>query len=188
MLIEDREEVKDEQRAPAKRFENSDDSGDVIRSFNVPTESIDSGKREEFSMPSLYANHLSNSLNYPAMIFIVDTEHQASVNRTLQLTTKQFPCDTHLLTLRTTSDLVYPQFPAPSALLVLHRQGYDCAVNKDYSCDKSGFSQDFSLEFVTVKEIEVKTLTGIDSLNKLRGFGEVYIEPMSLKTFNVTFG
>lgn len=128
LLIEDRDENTDEKRVAAKRFENTDDTDDVIRSFNIPTESVDSGKREDFSMPSLYAVQLSQALNYPAMTFIVESEHQSNINGSLSFINRQFSCDTHLLTFRTLPDSVYPQFPSASALLVLHRQGYnfDC--------------------------------------------------------------
>lgn len=185
LLIEDIAESKESNKLPAKRFDNPED---VIRSFNVPTEPVDSPKREDFSRPSLYATHLSNSLNYPSNVFIIDHEHQSNVTRSIKLLNRPFPCDTHLMTLRTQPDAIYSQFPASSALMVLHRQGYDCVVNGKYFCDVHSFAKDFSFDFVKVKELEAKTLTGIDSLGVIRGFEDIFIEPMSLKTFNVTFG
>lgn len=185
LLIEDIAESKESDKPPAKRFENADD---VIRSFNVPTEPVDAPKREDFSRPSLYASHLSNSLIYPSNVFIIDHEHQKNLSRSVTLINRAFPCDTHLMTLRTQPDAIYSQFPASSALMVLHRQGYDCVVNGKYFCDVHDFGKDFSFEFVKIREIERKTLTGIDSLGVVRGFEELYVEPMSLKTFNVSFG
>lgn len=185
LLIEDVAESKEANRPSAKRFDNPDD---VIRSFNVPTEPEDSPKREDFSRPSLYASHLSNSLNYPSNVFIIDHEYQTNITRSLRLLNRPFPCDTHLMTLRTQPDAIYSQFPSSSALMVLHRQGYDCAVNGKYFCGVRNFAKDFSFEFVKIRELEAKTLTGIDSLGVVRGFEDIFVEPMSLKTFNVSFG
>lgn len=191
LLIEDISQVKTENTAQQKRFENSDDTfekGDIVRSFNIPTEPVESVKQESFSRPSLYANHLSNLLNYPAGIFIVDPEHQVNVNKSFKFMNKPLPCDVHLLTLRTQPDAVYSQFPSSSALMVLHRQGYDCAVNSNYSCDVHKFDKDISFEFINVKDIDLKSLTGVETLSNLQSLSDVYIEPMSLKTLNVTFG
>lgn len=154
----------------------------------MPTEATDTSKQEAFSRPSLYSNHLSNSLNYPASIFIVDSEHQQTINHSIKLINRPFPCDTHLLTLRTQPDPVYSQFPSSSALMVLHRQGYECTVSTNYTCDLDKFDEDLSFEFVTVKELEVKSLTGLNTIFSLKKLSEIYLEPLSLKTVNVTFG
>lgn len=185
LLIEDIVELKETNKLPARRFDNPDD---VLRSFNVPTEHVDSPKHEEFSRPSLYANHLSNSLNYPSNVFIIDHEYQKNLTHSIKLLNRQFPCDTHLVTLRTQPDAIYSQFPSSSAFMVLHRQGYDCTVNGKYTCDVRSFAKDFRFEFVRVKELELKTLTGIDSFGIIKKFGDIFIEPMSLKTVNITFG
>lgn len=185
LTIEDIVESKESSKQPAKRFDNPED---VIRSFNVPTEPIDSPKREDFSRPSLYATHLSNSLNYPSNVFIIDHEHLNNPIRSIKLMNRSFPCDTHLLTLRTQPDAIYSQFPSSSALMVLHRQGYDCSVNSKYVCGVHGFAKNLNFGFVKIKDIETKSLTGIDTLGVIMDLGDIFVEPMSLKTFNVTFG
>lgn len=193
LLIEDIELKNDEKIAPPKRFEEDSpfDKGDVVRSFNLPTDTpsvVDAPKSESFSRPSLHANQLANALNYPVSVFIVDPDHQHSVNKTLMLINKPLPCDVHLMTLRTQSDSIYSQFPSSSALMVLHRQGYDCAVNNNFTCKVNSIAEDFNFHYVGVKDIEIKTLTGLDTLYSLRKLGDVYVEPMSLKTVNITFG
>ncbi|XP_074027026.1 alpha-Mannosidase class II b [Leptinotarsa decemlineata] len=189
LLIEDISKVMTESETQEKRFASDlFDKGDVVRTFNVPTEPLQLKKGEVFSRPSLYANHMSNLLNYPASIFIVDPEHQTNVNHSFKLLNKPMPCDVHLLTLRTQPDAVYPQFPSSSALMVIHRQGYDCAISSNFSCDIHKFDKDLEFEFVSVKDIELKSLTGLDTFYSLQRLSEVYIEPMSLKTLNVTFG
>nr|CAI5837109.1 unnamed protein product [Callosobruchus analis] len=190
LLIEDISQTKSNPAWQNKRFNAVDDTyekDEIVRAFNVPTENQKTAKRT-FSRPSLYANHMSNLLNYPVNIFIVDIDHQITINRTVKLLNRQFPCDMHLLNLRTQPDAVYSQFPSSSALLVLQRQGYDCAVHSNYTCRFSKFDKNTNFDLVTVRDIEVKSLTGIDSLGALRDLGDIYIEPMSLKTFNVTFG
>ncbi|XP_008193678.1 alpha-mannosidase 2 [Tribolium castaneum] len=186
ILIEDVVKEKGE-KGHSKRFENSDDTfekGDVVRSFNVPTDPVEAGKQEGFPRASLFANRMSNGLNYPVGIFILDHEHQEV--KSLDLVRREFPCDTHLLTLRTQPDSVYSQFPSSSALLVLHRQGYDCAVSRNFSCSLSKFDSGF--EHVKVKEIQAKTLTGIEDLpDNVKHLSDIYLEPMTLKTFNMTF-
>lgn len=191
LLIEDVSQIRKSEKVQQKRFDNSDDmfdKGDVIRSFNVPTEPAETYKPETFSRPSLYANQMSNLLNYPVGIFIVDPEHQSSVNHSIRLMNKQFPCDVHLLTLRTQADTVYSQFPSSSALMVLHRQGYDCAINSNYTCDVHKFDRDINFEFLSVRDIDLKSLSGIETLYNLKNLGDIYMDPMSLKTLNVTFG
>jgi alpha-mannosidase len=189
LLIEDVVHLKSDKKGHPRRFENSDDTfekGDVIRSFNVPTDPAEPAKLESYSIPSLYANQMSNILNYPAGIFILDHEHQKNVDKNMQLISKQFPCDTHLMTLRTQPDSVYSQFPSSSALLVLHRQGYDCAVSSNFTCNLSKFESAF--EHVVVKEIQAKSLTGIDNLpDNIQQLSDIYVESMTLKTFNMTF-
>lgn len=185
LLIENIVETKESNRPPAKRFDNPED---IIRSFNVPTDPIDAPKREDFTRPSLYATHLSNSLNYPSNVFIIDHEYQKNVTRSIKLVNRQFPCDTHLVTLRSQPDAIYSQFPSSSALMVLHRQGYDCAVHGKYTCDVRSFAKDFRFEFVNVKELELRSLTGLDGLGVVKSFGDIFVEPMSLKTINITLG
>ncbi|KAG5878957.1 hypothetical protein JTB14_036539 [Gonioctena quinquepunctata] len=189
LLIEDISKVKAEYKQQDKRFDTDVfEKGEVMRSFNLPTESAEPAKQDAFSRPSLFANHMSNLLNYPAGVFFVDPEYQTSVNHSFKLLNKPTPCDVHLLTLRTQPDAVYSQFPSSSALMVVHRQGYDCAVSSNFSCDIHRFDKDTSFEFVSVKDIELKSLTGLDTFYSLQSLGEIYVEPMSLKTLNVTFG
>ncbi|XP_060518820.1 alpha-mannosidase 2 [Cylas formicarius] len=190
LLVEDVSKVRLE-NGGQKRFDGVEDTfekGDVIRSFNVPTTANEPTKQEPFPMASLYATHLSNALNYPAEIYIVDSEYQSSVNDSIKLLNKPFPCDVLLLNVRTQPDAVYSQFPSNSALVVLHRQGYDCSINTNYTCDVHNFEKDNYFKILTVKEVELKSLTGLDSIHYFESLGDVYIEPMSLKTLNVTFG
>lgn len=190
LLVEDVTKVPVDSVVQPKRFDEDDtfEKGEVIRSFNVPTAPVDPPKQDSFPRPSLYATHLSNALNYPAQVFIIDSEMQSSTPELIRLTKRPLPCDLHLFNLRTQPDYEYSQFPSNSALLLFHRQGYDCSVSPNYTCAVTKLEKDNYFELVNVKEMELKSLTGLDTLRKLNYLGELYIEPMSLKTLNVTFG
>ena len=131
---------------------------------------------------------MSNSLNYPAQVYIIDPAYQSTVPDKLKLIREPFPCDVHLLNLRTQPDFEYSQFPSPSALMVLHRQGYDCAVNMNYTCKVHSFKKDNYFDLANVAELELKSLTGLDSIHNLNDLGDLYIDSMSIKTLNITFG
>lgn len=195
LLLENVERMeKQEDTQHIKRFENADDmfeKGDIVRTFNQPTDATETAtKTEDFSRPSLFANRLSNSLNYPPNVYIIDAESvETKVNSVVNLIDKQFPCDVHLMTLRTQPDVTYHQFPSSNALLVLHRQGYDCSVSTNFSCDVSRFERILKFGSLKPKKLQSKTLTGTKTLvDNLAALSDVEFKPMTLKTFNITFG
>ncbi|KAK5646364.1 hypothetical protein RI129_004828 [Pyrocoelia pectoralis] len=196
LLLEDIEHANVKKES-FKRFENENNSGDdvpekgdIIRSFNAPTDfQNEFQKKTDFSRPSLYANQLSNALNYPVNIFIVESEDDSiQVKNSLKLLNKQFPCDMHILTLRTQPDLSYSQFPSNNALMVLHRQGYDCSVNKNFVCSLSQFEENTNFVHTDIKEWQATTLTGTTAQKEvLSDLSNAVIGPMSLQTFNISF-
>lgn len=176
--------IEDKTKINASNKDVLFETGDEVRSFNVHGATV--GKPEVYSMPSLYAHHLSNMLNYPVGIFILDVgEHEVELNQ-VKLLSDGFPCDTHLLTLRTQPDPVYTQFPSANALMVLHRQGYDCGVNRLYECKCSSFNT--RLNYVHLKKIQATSLTGVDVLDdNVQSFSDIVVDSMALKTFNLSF-
>lgn len=189
LLLEDVQHIADKKEP--KRFENENEAfekGDPGRTFNVPTESPAPQQKKEFSRPSLFANQMSNSLNYPLTIFIIEDESlELKVNSSIRLINKQLPCDLHLLTLRTQPDVVYSQFPSPHALIVFHRQGYDCSVNKNVSCSVSKIQDNTNFVHVNVKEWIPTSLTGVTvQKNSFVNLAYADIDPMGLQTFNIT--
>ncbi|KAI4465181.1 alpha-mannosidase [Holotrichia oblita] len=146
-------------------------------------------KEELFSRPTLYANHLSNVLNYPTNIFIVGEEFfDIKMNKHVSLINKEFPCDVHLLTLRTQPDIIYTQFPSNNALMVLHRQGYSCKVANNFTCKNVNFQQGTRFELLDIKELQPTTLTGLDpDGSRLNDLSNIFMESMTLQTYNVTF-
>lgn len=161
------------------------EDGEVVRNFNVATEST---KSENFSKPSLYANRISNMLNYPVGIFVMeDIVLDAKPNAVIRLLSDSFPCDVHLLTLRTQPDQMYSQFPSMNALMVLHRQGYDCTVSDKFKCDHAGFNDGTKFVDLQIDSLQVTSLTGLHMEERLNDLNDIDIQPMALQTLNVTF-
>lgn len=161
------------------------EDGEVVRNFNVVTEST---KSENFSKPSLFANHLSNMLNYPVGIFVMEgLKMDAKPHPVIRLLSESFPCDVHLVTMRTQPDQLYSQFPSLSALMVLHRQGYDCAVSDKFKCEQPNFSDTTKFVDLQIEALQVMSLTGLHPEEKLNDIYDIDVQPMALQTLNVTF-
>lgn len=175
--------------------------GDTLRRFNhdTPINSNNPNKlnkeyepKSTYSLPSLHANHISNALNYPPNVYVVEEEYDVSnQNSHIDLFNQHFPEDVHLLTLRSQPDLVYTQFPSNSALLVLHRQGYQCDVmsnNSTFANYLGWFKSGVGFTTVTVQQVQPMTLTGTEKRGiVIPDFSAMSISPMTLQTFNITF-
>lgn len=151
------------------------------------------GDKDKYSKPSLYANHLSNALNYPVNIFVVDgTESEITMAPEVRLLSQSFPCDLHLLNLRTNHDQKLPNFPVNSALMVLHRQGYSCSVGVDVTLKHCSLTEKIpqGTAFFKLANLNVTrtTLTGTKTLQRLKdGLQDVSLRAMEVETFNVNF-
>lgn len=191
---------------------------DIINAKNSDNINKNSGEQivKKYSKPSLIANHLSNSLNYPVNIFVVEEmttaattdestsgirqKHQGKLAPETRLLSQSFPCDVHLLNLRTDHDSKLPHFPINSALLILHRQGYSCSVGTDIilkNCpllnnskdDDYSFNQGFFFTKSVGKFNITKTsLTGTKTERYLKtGLGEISLKPMEVQTYKINF-
>ncbi|XP_050085096.1 alpha-mannosidase 2 isoform X2 [Anopheles aquasalis] len=186
----------------------------------------------EYQLPSIFANNLANGLNYPANLFIVeryDETSQIELHRAVQLLAVQFPCDLHILNLRTLTESTLPLFPSSSALLVLQRQGYSCRIGSEemisYFCGNSsatnptdhgggggggggtsgtintseneipvrpagatdGRRQLQLFRRLRIDSIDATSLTGLHDGDTIRSFTDIYLDPMELKTYKLTF-
>lgn len=152
------------------------------------------GGRGRVSNPSLAANQLSEGLMYPANVFVVEpgAEHLLRA-ATVAMLDSPMPCDVHLMNVRTTTDPVFQQFPSRSALMVIHRKGYDCRTDGGVvpECllrrDKRVF--DNGTVFAGFRGLRVAgtTLTGLHRLQTFDRLDQVQVAPMELSVFNVTF-
>lgn len=152
------------------------------------------GERDGYSRASLFANHMSNALNYPANVFVLSVEgaeHEVKVSPETRLVTQSFPCDVHLLNLRTNNDQKLSHFPTNSALMVLHRQGYSCAVGTDTVFKNCPLGDRF-LPTTSLYKLGVNvtktSLTGTKTREQLKdGFREINLRPMEVETYNLQF-
>jgi alpha-mannosidase len=129
---------------------------------------------ENYQTPSLLAQHLTNTLNYPANIFTFnrEVEHERSV----ELFSYQFPCDFHLVNLRTLSS---QDMPSKSALLVVHRTSYDCQLGKEFCKSSNKFDEIQFLNDISVSKVQRMSLTGNNLRSTVKSFNE-HMEPMEL--------
>lgn len=157
-----------------------------------------------YKVLSQQAQHLANTLRYPPNIYFVNSLEQPDLSVALLPLVKllpkgALPCDVHLTTLRTLSDSELQLFPSGSALLVLHRQGFDCSVSagaelglEDVCPLSSKGLGNVQLGRLSLHTIEATSLTGTEqkaskeSLH-IRSLSEISLEPMELRTFNLTF-
>ncbi len=155
-----------------------------------------------YQLPSLETNHLINILNYPINIYFVQQNFKSknetsilNLNKYVPLLNYNLPCDLHLFNLRTLTDLKRPSFPTESALFIVHRQGFDCRItnNNEESlmskCSKinARFGSAKLFKDLRIADIYSTSLTGLHVHKKLKSFANEIVEPMEIKTFNLTF-
>lgn len=159
--------------------------------FWISFEKIDDNKSDnnEYQLPSMLMNQLSNSLNYPANIYYIEKSRDdliLDLNRNVTLIKHKFPCDVHLVSLRTLTEEFLPLFPSRSALLVLHRQGFDCKMESNICIGSNNF-QNILFNSINIKSIESTSLTGMNFKGKVDSFSDIYLDPMEIRSFNLTF-
>ncbi|KAG5673606.1 hypothetical protein PVAND_003637 [Polypedilum vanderplanki] len=162
----------------------------------------DNEDKKYYNVPSLLAQHLTNSLNYPANIYFIEKyeeSQQLNVQKSVQLLNYNLPCDLHLVNLRTLTEHNLPLFPSKSSLLIVQRFGYDCRLlnsSDDENDDSYGkicarnagkFSSLKLFRDVKVEKIHRTSLTALKSYGLIKTFSSDPIEAMELRTFNVTF-
>lgn len=174
-----------------RRIKSDDNRGmgegilDSIRmehNFYLTLEFLNDKKAENYQAPSLLAQHLTNALNYPINVFTFSRE--ISHEKNIKLFSYEFPCDFHLVNLRTLSDI--QEIPQKSALMVVQRFVYDCQFKYEI-CSKSNHFNDIQfLNNIKLSKLHRMSLTGNSIRSTLNSFKEP-LEPMELRTYNITF-
>lgn len=148
----------------------------------------------DYEILSHFANQLSNILNYPVNMFYVENQDDSTpvqLHKHVPLLKMRFPCDVHLANLRTQTERDLPLFPSRRALLVLQRQAAACKIRDvgNLCPNEHGFEiQNLELfHNITLDRVYQTTLTGVNELDRISQFSNVYIEPMDMATFNLTF-
>lgn len=168
----------------------------LLEQFEFP--SVTPSATPDYQVPTLFANQLLNALNYPANMYFVekpeDPANTLHLNHDVRLLSQPLPCDVHLLNLRTLTETDLPLFPSSSALLVLHRQGYSCRslptdADHDDGCTEGTVHQDNVQIFrdLRVATMTSTLLTGLKQHQQIHKFGNVQLEPMELRTVNISF-
>lgn len=147
-----------------------------------------------YENPTNFVHQMSNTLNYPVNMFLVERQDRSAditIATTYEPFKMQFPCNVHLTTLRTQTERDLPQFPSQRALMVLHHQAASCRV-RDVSpicLNGNGFIAHAVDIFhdIRLQSVHQTSLTGIRQHNRVASFGNVYIEPMDIVSFNLTF-
>ncbi|XP_033166690.1 alpha-mannosidase 2 isoform X1 [Drosophila mauritiana] len=157
-----------------------------------------------YKVLSQQAQQLANALRYPPNLYFVSNLEQPELAAALLplvrlLPKGPLPCDVHLTTLRTLSDPELQLFPSASALLVLHRQGFDCSVSAGRELSMEAICPlsskglgNVQLGRLSLHTIEATSLTGTEQKSSresfhIRSLAEISLEPMELRTFNLTF-
>lgn len=155
--------------------------------------------RKIYNVPSLLAQQLTNSLNYPVNIYFIekyDETQQLSIHKNVQLLDYNLPCDLHIVNLRTLTEANLPLFPSRSALLIVQRFGYDCRLSNDdddqsyakhCSLNNGKFSSLDLFNDIQIDQVHRTSLTALKTFGPVKSFSTDQIEPMELRTFNVTF-
>ncbi|XP_011495983.1 PREDICTED: alpha-mannosidase 2 isoform X1 [Ceratosolen solmsi marchali] len=151
------------------------------------------GEIDRYSKPSLFANQMSNALNYPVNIFVVDgIDAEIKLTPETRLLSKSLPCDMHLLTLRTNHDPKMPHYPINNALMILHRQGYSCNVGTDILIKHCPLYDKLlpntTFYKLSISNVTKTSLTGTKVHKYLKnGLQQITLQPMELETYNLNF-
>jgi len=182
------------------------DNRETLSNYIITLEKIGPNPRKggyENSVPTIAVHHLSQSLSYPPSLFVVDYENFPS-SQSFSLLTKELPCDTHLINLRTISeDKVFDidaNIPSNKALTIVQRLGYYClpengnnAANRGCGNGNEGkrslFFPGTTFNQVSIKKLTQTSLTGIDNttFKEIESFSDLIASPFEIKSLILKF-
>ncbi|KAL7025189.1 hypothetical protein ACKWTF_013382 [Chironomus riparius] len=149
---------------------------------------------KKYQVPTVHASTLSNILKYPVNIF-VNSANNHELTSKVEFLKNSFPCDMHLFNLRTLTSSSDEKLPTRSSLLIVNRMSYDCKYSTssgdfyNESCDQSleNFDNVDIFNDVNVNFVQSTSLTGLKNNGYITSFNHNPIEPMEIRTFNMTF-
>ncbi|XP_038058190.1 alpha-mannosidase 2-like isoform X2 [Patiria miniata] len=144
--------------------------------------------------PSLLAHAASHTLDHPLYIHTALPESQEPSGQLLpeyQMLDEAFPCDVHLLNLRTRVQQSNNAVEAKrEAFLLLHRTGFDCRYpGLALSCSTNGGKVAVRNLFqnLNLRGLQATSLSGLYDSNEMEVDSEFTIEPMEINTYRVQF-
>ena len=166
---------------------SKDDDDEQLRNFNY----VDS-KSDRYVSISSTVQHFINMLNYPVNIFLnINESLTENQNNFLKLIKDELPCDIQLVNLRTQNNVDFEQDPSSMAFLILFRNQFDCSVvPSPYLTRRSCHEiRPMKIDFthVVVDTIQESSLTGLYAGKYLNQFSDFDLDPMQVKSLNITF-
>lgn len=151
--------------------------------------SFSRSKHEEkiYQLPSRSAVYLSRALNYPVNAYTLDLSDVGDIEiKSHQNFVEEFPTDIHLMSLRTITDDILEQFPSSSCFMILHRQGYSCAIG-EIGTSTSKFNENSKFTNLSIHNMTAMSLTGLKAQHPVAKLKDIKLDVMDVKTFKIVF-
>ena len=145
---------------------------------------------EDVPRLSLAAHHLSNGLNYPPMLMVLEGLETSSLEAAAHLVSRPLPCPLHVVTLRTLPEKQYPgMLPSKQALLVLQHQAPSCVASSTVgSCTSLTDSPTVDTQFtINIASLETSNLSAGPKRKPLKSLSQLEIPQHRLKAVVITF-
>jgi len=147
---------------------------------------------ESLSYPSLTAHRMSWELLHPSRSMILKKDSPVVLLPKISpLKDRTWPCDLHLLNLRSIQNAKKAE-PTDQAALLLHRVGYDCTLDLDRcfiaKCNSAaiGGSSKVSLKsLISIREVKKASLSLQRESRRLYTNSTFLIKPMEIEAFKI---
>lgn len=141
---------------------------------------------------SLLVHSISNSYSYPMDLWAVDASSSPPLRTSVRLLTKSFPCDVHLVALRSLPSNAAFELPSRSSLMIVHRQSYACEVSwtTDGSCSLTTdgrLAPGTKFKAVEINSVHRTTLTAVKDSEALASIADISVPALEIRAYNVTF-
>ncbi|XP_056601181.1 alpha-mannosidase 2 [Triplophysa dalaica] len=192
-VIMDRRLNQDDNRGLGQGVLDNKITANSFRLLLEKRSSEEEAKKEEtvpYSYPSLLSHMSSMFLNHP-LISMASSLDLVDVPLTVYnpLSTS-FPCDVHLVNLRTIQSKEEGGGPSEQAALILHRKGFDCGFsnrNTGLLCASTRGKIHFEklLTDLKVKSIIPASLSLMHTHNSEGDPQEIHLKPMEIRTYRL---
>ena len=147
---------------------------------------------ESLSYPSLTAHRLSWELLHPMRSMNLKLDGQAVLlNKISPLQGRAWPCDLHLLNLRSIQD-ENKEEPNGQIALLLHRVGYECTSNLDRclmaNCEKTAFNRSSKISLnslLPIREVKKTSLSLQKESRRLYTNTTFTVSSMEIEAFKI---
>ncbi|TRY91811.1 hypothetical protein DNTS_012444 [Danionella cerebrum] len=143
-----------------------------------------------YSYPSILSHMTYMYLNHPLIPMAITQQADSPSVAPYLPVNAPFPCDMHLVNLRTIQAQEGKPGPSDQAALILHRKGFDCGFsnrNTGLLCTGTHGKIDLQelLTNLKIRSITPVSLTLMHTHNKEANQQEVSLKPMEIRTFRL---